>query len=266
MTREDGLRHVSRLDLERLQRAATQGQLSFPVSSAGLIALHMGHLLERAPFLIGLNEDALRAVLVVALAERSQGSGPKYDLVWTGPEAALSTARDTAVVVRQLFEQAKKSVLLTAYSVDPRHGRELFAPLHKVVREHGVKVDIFLDLKQAEEGKTEEQAIDEAMLSLLQTSWEEDLTLPTLYYDPRTVSRRQFASLHAKCIVIDEKVSFVTSANLTRRGQRRNIEVGVLIEDEAFARELSSQWYRSYSEGLLLRWEKKETPSPPPRT
>jgi hypothetical protein len=50
-----------------------------------------------------------------------------------------------------------------------------------------VKVDIFLDLKQAEEGKSEAQAIEEAMLSLLQTSWEDDLAPPTLYYDPRTV-------------------------------------------------------------------------------
>lgn len=51
-----------------------------------------------------------------------------------------------------------------------------------------------------------------------------------------------WASLHAKCIVIDNARTLVTSANFTNRGHTRNIEAGVLIEDKAFAEELAAQW------------------------
>ena len=38
------------------------------------------------------------------------------------------------------------------------------------------------------------------------------------------------SSLHAKSIVVDEEHVFISSANFTKAGQNRNIEVGVLID------------------------------------
>jgi phosphatidylserine/phosphatidylglycerophosphate/cardiolipin synthase-like enzyme len=49
-------------------------------------------------------------------------------------------------------------------------------------------------------------------------------------------------SLHAKCVVVDERWSLVTSANFTNRAQTRNIELGVLIDDEPFAQKITGQW------------------------
>jgi len=53
---------------------------------------------------------------------------------------------------------------------------------------------------------------------------------PCVYYDPRALSTDPAicASLHAKCIVIDE-IAFVTSANFTEWA------AGVLIRNEGFA-------------------------------
>ncbi|WP_441293152.1 phospholipase D-like domain-containing protein [Sorangium sp. KYC3313] len=47
--------------------------------------------------------------------------------------------------------------------------------------------------------------------------------------------------MHAKCVVVDSAKA-LSSANFTQRGQERNIEVGVLIEDPSFASYLAGQW------------------------
>ena len=58
-----------------------------------------------------------------------------------------------------------------------------------------------------------------------------------MYYDRRAlVPGPPYASLHAKCVVVDGAQTFISSANFTQRAQERNIEVGVLIEDAASGR------------------------------
>lgn len=46
----------------------------------------------------------------------------------------------------------------------------------------------------------------------------------------------------------------ITSANVTDRGQTRNIEAGVLIEDTAFSEEIGAQWRQLVSEGLVRKY------------
>ena len=58
-----------------------------------------------------------------------------------------------------------------------------------------------------------------------------------------------FLCLHAKSLVIDDRVSFVGSYNLDPRSVSLNTEVGLLIEDEAFARELRAQIERDMAPG-----------------
>ena len=78
---------------------------------------------------------------------------------------------------------------------------------------------------------------------------------PDVYYDPRTAMKGPpWASLHAKCVVVDDARALITSANFTDRGQTRNIEAGVLIEDKAFAEELAGQWRQLVSEGKVTRY------------
>lgn len=50
------------------------------------------------------------------------------------------------------------------------------------------------------------------------------------------------ASLHAKCVVIVGRQVFFTSANLTVRGQTRNVEVGVLLEAPGLAATLEARF------------------------
>ncbi|WP_233104217.1 phospholipase D-like domain-containing protein [Haliangium ochraceum] len=41
---------------------------------------------------------------------------------------------------------------------------------------------------------------------------------------------------------MDGRHALISSANFTERAHNRNIEVGVLIDDEAFAEQLARQW------------------------
>ncbi|HEX2861182.1 MAG TPA: phospholipase D family protein, partial [Lacunisphaera sp.] len=50
-----------------------------------------------------------------------------------------------------------------------------------------------------------------------------------------------FLSLHAKSLVIDDRIAFVGSYNLDPRSENLNCEVGLLVEDEGFARELRAE-------------------------
>ena len=62
--------------------------------------------------------------------------------------------------------------------------------------------------------------------------------MPELYYDCRSLAAAEGpVSLHAKCIVVDGREIFISSANFTEAAQHRNIEVGVLIRSNVLARQ-----------------------------
>jgi phosphatidylserine/phosphatidylglycerophosphate/cardiolipin synthase-like enzyme len=247
-----GLTAISTPDLEALLQAVEQDRLSCPVDRTGLISAGLGAVVEHVAILDRLDQAATISLLEAILAEREHGAGQRLELVWTGPEARISSARDTAVVIRRLLGEARTSVLIAGFCFD--HGEEIFAPLHRVMREHGVTTTIFLDIA-GEAGSDDE--IDSfaaaAIDRFLESNWPFGEPQPTFYYDPRTVAPYARASLHAKCIVTDSRRCLISSANFTDRGQTRNIEAGALIDDRAFAGKLVQQWQGLIDSGLLRR-------------
>jgi phosphatidylserine/phosphatidylglycerophosphate/cardiolipin synthase-like enzyme len=75
-----------------------------------------------------------------------------------------------------------------------------------------------------------------------------------MFYDPRSLEMEyeRRASLHAKCIVVDNEQAFVTSANFTTAAQQKNIEVGVLIRSKSFAAMLSTHFQTLAAAGLVV--------------
>lgn len=59
--------------------------------------------------------------------------------------------------------------------------------------------------------------------------------------------------LHAKCVVVDGRRSFVTSANFTEAAQERNFELGLPVDDELLARSIESQFETLIQRGLVSR-------------
>ncbi|MYN66159.1 MAG: hypothetical protein F4X11_14200 [Acidobacteria bacterium] len=68
--------------------------------------------------------------------------------------------------------------------------------------------------------------------------------LPETFYYPRSLATegKTRACLHAKCIVIDDRRTLITSANFTEAAHKRNIEAGTVITDGHLARALKAQF------------------------
>lgn len=211
------------------------------ISLFDLQSLGLPHLARHAARLTALDPAALRLLLEAVLAERAT-KPPRPELVWTGPEGALASARSTEVVFRDLLGSAQRDVWMVGYSID--HGGDLFAPLHRAMSERPLRVRFLLNLQYDRKDRRERS--DEAgatvlLQRFLREQWPFDGPKPELYWDPRTLSRDIYASVHAKLVVVDETQVLLGSANFTKRGQQRNIEAGVLLSDPAFARQLVTQ-------------------------
>lgn len=249
-----GLSQISRPDLERLLQAIETGRVACPLTDGALRSIGFGAAADViSDALAEANRPGALAAVRAALAERTFRQPPRLELVWTGPDATETSARDTAVVLGELFQQARQYVLLAGYTFD--HGEYLLAPLASAMKERGVIVDFFLDIPA---DKVPQGAPDAAATQFIDKFFIKNWTFgpprPTVYYDPRTPVKGEYASLHAKVVVVDMRLTLVGSANFTERGQERNIETGVLIEDPGFAQGMVAQWRRLIGAGLVRRY------------
>lgn len=213
---------ISTSDLERLQAALIGARLAFPLSRFGLQGEGLEAVVDVVAALNAVGREGALGVIAAVLAERRVGSTTP-ELVWTGPESRRSGARDTAVVLADLFGKATSSVLLAGFVFD--HGAELLGPLHEAMK-RGVACRLFADADAAGD--------------FVRDNWPFGPPFPEVYgFKPE---EGVFASLHAKCVVVDGRWVFVTSANFTARGQTRNVEVGVVLDDAKLATVLEAQF------------------------
>jgi phosphatidylserine/phosphatidylglycerophosphate/cardiolipin synthase-like enzyme len=241
MTTRASLKLVSTQVLEQLRTGIASGIVRPPVDRASLVGFGIRHQLEAIEHaLAGHKTPACLSILEATLSEREgRRAGP--ELVWTGPEAPAGTARDTAIVLRQLFESAREAVILAGYSFD--HAEDVLAPLHRSMQTHGVEARFFVDIPQIQRAEEHAAHLARHLGSFVSENWPFGDPHPRIYYDKRALQPGPpFCNLHAKCVVVDGAKAFVSSANFTQRGHERNIEVGVLIEDTSFASFLAGQW------------------------
>jgi phosphatidylserine/phosphatidylglycerophosphate/cardiolipin synthase-like enzyme len=246
-----GLTRVSLPTLEQILDALENGRLGCPFSEADLIdAGFRGSASEVVEALSSVGTANAILALRLVIAERVHRPPPRLDLVWTGPETRASVARSTRLAVQRLFESAQRSVIVGGYSFD---APEILEPLYRAMKNRGVDVTLFMDIDGTAETAAGADAFATAFIDrFLRNVWTFGEPKPNVYYDPRTASPGPpWASLHAKCIVVDDERALITSANFTDRGQTRNIEAGVLVEGAAFAAELAGQWRQLVSEGLV---------------
>jgi phosphatidylserine/phosphatidylglycerophosphate/cardiolipin synthase-like enzyme len=174
------------------------------------------------------------------------------DLVWTGPEAPGIVNRDTSVVVREMFQGAKQSVIIAGYAV--YQGHMVFRELaHGMDQTPDLQVQMHLDIQRVPHDQSRPAELVRAFGErFVRREWPGQ-RLPALYYDPRSLEEdpARRASLHAKCIVVDEQQAFVSSANFTEAAQTKNIEAGVLVQSRSFATKLAEHFKKLVSAGFL---------------
>jgi phosphatidylserine/phosphatidylglycerophosphate/cardiolipin synthase-like enzyme len=253
---------VSRTTLLALAEALESGRLDGPNDGIGLRRQVPSHEYgDVAACLETLSRSGFTgtqtAVLMRALAEeraRGQGAADRVRLVWTGPEARSSASRDTSVVMREMFESAERSVMVAGFAV--HRGRMVLGSLaQRMEARPELQVRLFLNVHRRHgSSASEAELLREFGETFVRHHWPAG-RLPEVYYDPRSLAPEAAAraSLHAKCVVVDDRVAFVTSANLTEAAQQRNIEAGVLVDDETFARSLRGQFDSLFDSGGLRR-------------
>lgn len=268
-----GLAHITDQDLAALITAIDRGEFRASLHATSLRAHGFGHLVEVLEPYVELGQRSVRAILEVALAERAHRKVPQLTLVWTGDDPGVGHSRHTRILLPELFARAREHVLVAGYAID--HGAEMFVSLYRTMVEHGVTAEFFVDVGQMSErlrqavkqtgqswqslsakigaatGNDDRgRAIVELFYKLM---WPFGDPKPVVYFDPRTADQHSAVSLHAKCVVIDHAYTLITSANFTDRGQTRNLEAGVAIEDQSFAASLERQWLNLVDAGVVVR-------------
>lgn len=119
-----------------------------------------------------------------------------------------------------------------------------------------VEVDMFLDIPRPK-GDISPSAILVSRFAqrFRDSQWPANHRLPRVFYDPRSVDSENpiRSSLHAKCIAVDGRRVFVSSANFTEAGQQRNIDVGLSIESAWLADRLTRHFRLLCSRDLAIR-------------
>lgn len=192
----------------------------------------------------GMRASELAYLFRALVHERTAGQriADRIELVWSGPEHVTAGSRDTGVVVRELFSTAQETVRIAGFAV--HNGRSVFRTLaSNMAANPSLSVRMFVNIaRQHLDSRPEADIVRAYVASFVKNEWPGD-RLPELYYDPRALSTETGprASLHAKCIVVDRRWAFITSANFTEAAHERNIEAGVLVDDPYLASAVESQ-------------------------
>lgn len=207
----------------------------------------------------GWTSGLLHAAVAAVAAERQRGQPASQSaIVCTRPTADGPELVDTSVVVRQLFRQAEREVLIAGFRVTER---EMLEPLR---REAWCALDVrlFVDLDPCVDvfGRKQIRVAPEIWPNtwfgeFLDRVWPANLDAPRAWYAPSTLAPDaggEWRSMHVKTVVIDRRLWFVTSANFTQRGHYRNIELGALIDDPVRAAAVVECFDRWVEDGVFV--------------
>ncbi|MBA2116689.1 DISARM system phospholipase D-like protein DrmC [Bremerella alba] len=245
---------VSALRSERLAPPYTALQVArfVPASVVDSTRSSLAELVEQ-----GFSEKQIATAIELIVEDRlgRQGSKPPIDLVTSGPEAPGITNRDTSVVVRELFSHANDSVIVIGYAV--YQGQQVFEALARRMEQiPSLHVQFFLNVPRTDADTTSSEILIARFKQRFKDKhWPTGCRLPEVYYDPRSVADDVpvRSSLHAKCIVVDSRKVFVSSANFTEAGQERNIEVGLRIDSKWLAGQITNHFRQLFNHGFAKR-------------
>ena len=225
-------------DVRRLAEAAAGGEPGVRQLRAGTGSVILRDACDQLRHRLSYAEPAyvegllIGAVRAVERARRHQS----VSVVWTGPESGVSSSRLTAATVIELINAAQSEILLVSYAThtEPSINTALAAALAR-----GVLVTLLAERHQDNPSYTA-SGMPFPGLGALRLHWP-------------AAARPPGASLHAKVIVVDDKVALVGSANLTNRAMESNLECGILIRGGPQPRAIRDHITSLYAAGRLLR-------------
>lgn len=178
-----------------------------------------------------LGAEYLAAVLR-GFAAAARANGTDLRAVWSGPTFPGDGDHTTAALAH-LIDEATDDVFASTYSGSPSSAY-LKALWRAVAR--GVKTTVLLEPK-LNGGKT--------------AAWIQEMLVGARFlgFNPGPDGGIQ----HSKVVIIDSRIAFITSANLSEAAHERNLEAGVVIRDPEFASVLRQRFSSLFNEGHLYQ-------------
>ena len=183
--------------------------------------------------------------------EEAEGRREGPEFVWSGPEVHGLHARETRQALEASLVAARRSVWVSTYAFfDGARAFEALARRMDEAPELAVTLLLNIERKRGDTTRA-----DDLVRRFADLFWNKDwpgTRRPLVFYDPRSLAPDgPEGILHAKALVVDDELAFLTSANLTEAALDRNIEMGVVLRDRAFAAAVVAH-FRSLVERQLL--------------
>lgn len=167
-----------------------------------------------------LSEKELIHFLNLLMLSHNQSNQDKVQLVVTAPPSFGLHTKLTENVVEEMLGSAKKSILITGYSISDYINNFLELVIKK--SQSGVFVKIYINNIAAQESIDKLVRYKGKFLKIYNYSNKTD----------------KMSALHAKVLSVDGCKSLVSSANLSYHGMSGNIELGCFIESSRIAKEI----------------------------
>lgn len=135
------------------------------------------------------------------------------EFVATLPPGTPGIVRSTSQVVASMLENAQREVILLGYELTSESTLEALA----VATSRGVSVIMICDRSRGSAAR-------------IVAEWPAAAPPPRVYHDRGNVAHAPYASMHAKCLLVDGEDLLITSANFTFHGMHGNIEIGVRLQ------------------------------------
>ena len=167
-----------------------------------------------------LSQKQAEEIYQLVTAASAEEKAVTASLVTTVPPSFSVRAKSTKNTVEGMIRGAKRSVLITGYSLSG-----YFADLVDVLIEKsqkGVYVKFFVNNIEGQKGLDKLCRYKGRFLHIYNFKGSND----------------SMAALHAKVISVDEQLTLITSANLSYHGQEGNIELGTFVDSKEIAKQV----------------------------
>lgn len=172
-------------------------------------------IMKRFP---SLSEKEAKEIHSLILAgQNDSSSNNKITLAVTAPPTFSIREKPTKIVVREMIQNANRSILITGYSLS-----DYFSDLVECIikkSQAGIFVKVYVN-----------QIENQKYLDNLMRYRGKFLKV---YNYPKQSD--QMSALHAKVISVDQRETIITSANMSYHGQEGNIELGTHIISKEIA-------------------------------
>ena len=169
----------------------------------------------------------------------------QVEAVWTGPRVGAAGLRRTEQVLLEMIGAAQVSIWLVTFAA---YRVPLVSGALRAAIARGVRLQLVLEDREVSEGKVTFDPWPALAAAGLRGA---EVFVWPIDQRPRD-ERGRHGTLHAKGLVVDDRMAFITSANMTEDALNINMELGVALHVPHAVRQIADQLRGLVSQGVLV--------------